>query len=350
MNRVSLAPGPSYVWPATRQWLQDAYDHGVLSLGHRSVEFNDLSRKAITLLKEKLAVPANYTVLYASSATEFWQVVAYSLLDQAGSTNVYTGSFGEKWFEYTKKLVPATQGLHLDFNTLITPEIIGQPKPVLCLTQSETSNATYIPDAQLKAIRAAYPEAYIVYDATSTLGGLALDWTLGDVWFASVQKCLGLPAGMAVMVLSQRAIERVLALNHHQHYNSLATMLPFMENWQTSYTPNVLNIYLLGRMLATVPPIVETSQRLWNQAAELYQAAAQVPGLELLVQEQSNRSPTVLAFLDGGQHPIRQRFKEAGFDLGRGYGQWRDTTFRIANFPAIPPEAMARVVEILSTK
>jgi phosphoserine aminotransferase len=51
------------------------------------------------------------------------------------------------------------------------------------------------------------PDALIAVDATSSMAGVELDWQSADIWFASVQKCFGLPAGMAVMVCSPRALQ-----------------------------------------------------------------------------------------------------------------------------------------------
>src|ERR1700749_4185545 len=105
---ISFYPGPSKIYPEVADYLQDAVRDGVLSINHRSPEFAEISKNAILYLKEKLNIPEDYTVLYTSSATECWEIIAQSLIKR-GSYHIYNGAFGEKWYKYTSKLIPATQ-------------------------------------------------------------------------------------------------------------------------------------------------------------------------------------------------------------------------------------------------
>ena len=117
----------------------------------------------------------------------------------------------------------------------------------MCVTQNETSNGTQIRD--LSPFRKAFPEAIIAVDVTSSLGGIELDYLQGDVWFASVQKCLGLPAGMGIMICSPKAIQRAEEINDRKYYNSLLFIHENFQKFQTHYTPNVLSIYLINKII-----------------------------------------------------------------------------------------------------
>ena len=66
------------------------------------------SSKTITLLKEKLDIPKDYTIFFTSSATECWEILAQSLI-VTRSFHIYNGAFGEKWYDYTLRLKPAAQ-------------------------------------------------------------------------------------------------------------------------------------------------------------------------------------------------------------------------------------------------
>jgi phosphoserine aminotransferase len=128
---------------------------------------------------------------------------------------------------------------------------------VVCLTHNETSNGTHL--KQWNTILAKYPDALIAVDATSSMAGVELDWQSADIWFASVQKCFGLPAGMAVMVCSPRALQYAESIGDRKYYNSLLFMNDNFKKYQTHYTPNVLEIYLLSKILEQIPDISETS-------------------------------------------------------------------------------------------
>lgn len=79
--------------------------------------------------------------------------------------------------------------------------------------------------------------ALIAIDATSWFGGVVFDWMLGDVWFASVQKCLGLPAGMGIMVCSPKALEKARKVNDILRYNSLLFMHKTLKNTKRIIRP-----------------------------------------------------------------------------------------------------------------
>jgi phosphoserine aminotransferase len=90
------------------------------------------------------------------------------------------------------------------------------------------------------------------------MAGVELDWQSADIWFASVQKCFGLPAGMAVMVCSPKALQYAEIIGDRKYYNSLLFMNDNFKKYQTHYTPNVLEIYLLSKILEQIPDISET--------------------------------------------------------------------------------------------
>ena len=262
-----------------------------------------------------------------SSATECWEIVAQSLT-QYTSLHPYGGAFGQKWMEYAHRLKPVQPPRQAD---------------VLCIVQNETSNGTQVRMPVLGQFRRDFPDALIVVDAVSSMAGIAFDWLLADVWFASVQKCFGLPAGLAVLIYSPRALHRAEEINERAHYNSLLFLHENFTKFQTPYTPNGLGIYLLKCVLEHVPPIATIDRQTTQRAAGWYQffehEMTDSP-FRLLVTDPLLRSDTVIA-VEGAEvdiSAIKHLAKQAGFLLGNGYGDWKNTTFRIADFPAISDE------------
>lgn len=335
---ISFYPGPSQLYSQVHDFMREAAEEGFLSINHRSKEFVEISRSTIEVLKDKLNIPSAYTVFFVSSATECWEIIAQSLIKKS-SFHISNGAFAEKWYEYTNKLLPDAKRLEFPFDLELNPQSINIPaeSEIICITQNETSNGTQITNEIIQEIKNKNPQKLIAIDATSSMAGIYLDFDLADVWFASVQKCFGLPAGLGLMICSPAAIEKAMQINDTKYYNSLLSMLEKMKDWQTSYTPNVLNIYLLGRVLQDLPNIKIISQRIENIAIDYYNYFREIPGLRLLVKDQSLRSATVIA-IEGEMNEIKrvkEAAKEKGFLLGNGYGKWKDSTFRIANFPAI---------------
>ncbi|MEA5458753.1 aminotransferase class V-fold PLP-dependent enzyme [Arcicella sp. LKC2W] len=361
---ITFYPGPSKVYPQVAQYMQDAFAEGILSVNHRSPECMEITRGAIEGLHQKLNIPEAYFICFISSATEAWEIIAQSLTVKE-SVHIYNGAFGEKWADYAEKLIPKVERITFDIEELPDLKQINACGDVVCITQNETSNGTQIKD--LKPFRNAFPEAIIAVDATSSLGGIALDWQQGDVWFASVQKCLGLPAGMAIMLCSPKAIQRAEQINDRKYYNSLLFIHDNFQKFQTHYTPNVLNIYLLNKIMADVPNISKISERIRNQADSWYKifdenvtqtlgcndkneaVQTKVCATKPLIQNPEVRSDTVIAIAGNESQikDIKTITKANGITVGNGYGSWKNTTFRIANFPTIEVNEIRALEEIL---
>jgi phosphoserine aminotransferase len=338
---ITFYPGPSKVYPQVAQYMQEAYETGILSVNHRSTVFMDVCRKAIELLKKKLQIPDAYSVMFVSSATESWEIIAQSLVKKQ-SYHIYNGAFGMKWREYSAKLHPQTAGYAFEVNEGLQPDALPIPAEaeILCFTQNETSNGTQVSNAILSNFSKTHQDKLIAVDATSSLGGIALDISQADIWFASVQKCLGLPAGLGVLVCSPRALERARQINEHNHYNSLLFIHENIEKYQTHYTPNVLSIYLLMRVMEQVEDIILISNRIEQQARDWYRLFDDVQGLIPLVKNPQVRSDTVITIEAEPAlvQQVKDKAKKEGITIGNGYGTWKQNTFRIANFPAISQE------------
>ena len=230
MKLISFYPGPSRVYSNIPEYLYEAYMEGVLSFNHRSPEFSEILKDAFDLLHEKLLIPEDYKIVLFSSATECWEVIAQSLTKKK-SFHFYNGDFGQKWMRYSKKLKPDISGLAFDKEEEL-PVNYQTDKDVelLCVTYSETSNGTQVSNDLIKELKNDNPDQLIAVDATSAMAGSKLAFENADVWFASVQKCFGLPAGMAVMVLSPEAVKRSQDIDENDHYNSLNFVIENVDN------------------------------------------------------------------------------------------------------------------------
>ena len=325
-------PGPSKLHAQLEGHLRDAYTSGILERNHRSEAFMEVLRTALSDLHDKLLIPNDYEVYLVSSATECWEIVAQSLVSER-SLHLYNGAFGQKWYDYTKRLHPDAQAV--PFALYEAPILPADTEAeLLCLTHCETSNGTYLPDELLRTIRA-YFGGLIAVDATSSMGGLVLPWALADVWFASVQKCFGLPAGLGILVVSPAAVRRAELLGDRKYYNSLLFVRENFLRHQTPYTPNVLGIYLLGRLMQQRAPITAVAEEVQGRAANWYAYLTQ-RGLVPLCTAELFQSPTVIALsvASDALAVLHQAAEQEGFVLGNGYGPWKNTSLRIANFPA----------------
>ncbi|MFC3417029.1 aminotransferase class V-fold PLP-dependent enzyme [Algoriphagus hitonicola] len=348
---LTFAAGPSKVYDVLPQYLADAYAQGILSANHRSSVFMNLYQETERLMREKLHVPEDYQLLFTSSATENWEIISQSIVESA-SFHIFSGSFGKKWIEFAKYILPGTDGIKIQPTQVIdVPGLeIDEKFDLIAITQNETSNASQVKMEYLEAIREKFPEKLIAVDTTSSMAGIELKFELADIWYASVQKCFGLPAGLGLLILGPKAKEQTQQKGERGRYNSLNFILENAASYQTHYTPNVLGIYLLKRVLQDIPEIQHTDQNLRERMVKLENCIAQSSSLRLLVDHELSRSTTVLG-VTGPEELISRVKKEAekeGMQLGSGYGPLKPTSFRIANFPAITDAEIDRLITFLS--
>jgi phosphoserine aminotransferase len=344
---ISFYPGPSRIYPKVARYMADACKKGVVSINHRSEAFMNLYRTTTELFQKKLFLPDQYALYFVSSATECWEIIAQSLTETQ-SIHLFNGAFGRKWHSYASQLNDA-KALPFDMQSTL-PAAKYSGADVICITQNETSNGTQVKNQIIQKIRRLNPGTLLAVDATSSMGGIKLDWHAADVWFASVQKCFGLPAGLGVLICSPAAIQKAEHINNRKHYNSLLLLEEMRQRNQTSYTPNVLGIYLMMRVLQDIKDIARIEKtirgrfRKWERFFD-----EKSSNLNFLIQNKNVRSYTVLTIETQPKilTELKEKAREAGLILGEGYGSWKQNTFRIANFPALKPSEIARLMDFL---
>jgi phosphoserine aminotransferase len=160
----------------------------------------------------------------------------------------------------------------------------------------------------------------------------------------SVQKGFGLPAGLGVAILSERAIERAAARaaagRDAGWLRRFAVTAARAEEGETVETPNVLALALLARAcvrLAELGGQDELERTTAGKAEDLLAWAEAHGRLTPFVRRREHRARTVLCLelpegTDAGA--LRARLAARGLIVGSGYGRHRGRQLRVANFPA----------------
>ena len=114
-------------------------------------------------------------------------------------------------------------------------------------------------------------------------------------------------------------------------------MVEKMAAYQTTHTPNVLNIYLLKRVMKAAPNVNITHKKTLERFNDWMDFLSKFEAFELLNPNPEVQSHTVIG-IKGNQkliEKVHQNAKQAGIILGQGYGELKESTIRVANFPAI---------------
>lgn len=351
--RVTFNPGPSQLYLTVEDHARKAFRDGIASISHRSKDFESLVEHATNGLKDLLGIPSNFSVFFTGSATEIWERSIQNLVDQH-SVHFVNGAFSKRYFEIAQQLKkipvkiesPAGEG----FNRY---ELKDQPE-FIALTHNETSTGVSLPLSFIHGFREKYPEALIVVDAVSSLPYPNFDYTKIDSVFFSVQKGFGLPAGLGVWVVNDRCInkaERILSKGIPiGTYHNLPTLFANSKKNQTPETPNVLGIYLLGRVIEDMQRrgIKVIRSETDYKAAILYKALNERSLIRSFVQEQEFQSKTVIVADCGSEtERISNHLQQHNLYPGDGYGEFKKQHLRFANFPAHSKEQFEMLVDLI---
>lgn len=342
MKKIFYTPGPSQVYPSLEAHLAAALVDQVPSMSHRSQAFMDLYAETVTALRLLLGIPEDYEVFFMSSASECWERIAQNCIVDH-SFHFVNGSFSKRFFETVKAYGKSPIIHEVEFGEGF--DIAGTDIPdeveLIAAIANETSSGVWTPPKEIEKLRERYPNKLLVVDAVSALPAYPIDISKLDSIYFSVQKGFGMPAGLGVLVLSPGMLAKSAMLRAEGKitgsYHSFESMLAKAEKNQTPETPNVLSIYLLGKlsedMLAKGKGLED---EIFERAALLYDYFGVHPDLEPFVKDHSQRSPYVIVVNTKPAEAPRwiEALAEQGFVIGSGYGARKNDQLRIANFPA----------------
>ncbi len=350
---IYFTPGPSQLHYSFDYHLKKATDASIGSISHRSTTFQKIYQETEESLRALLELPDDFRILFLSSATDIWERILQNLVVDA-SHHFVNGAFSKRFYDFAIQLgkastfTKAVEGQ--EFDGIDVPA----EAELVAVTQNETSTGYSFLAKNIQALRDQNPDKLIAVDAVSSLPAIPLDFGATDMTYFSVQKCFGLPAGLGVWILNERSIERYRQLQSQQKvrgtYRSLDSMLKQAEKHQTPETPNVLLIYLLGKVAQEM--LQKGIKSLRNdtiyKSAILYSMLESHPRLSAFVNNSDNRSKTVIvAECSGNQTELLEGLNQKGLVLGKGYGAFKDRHIRIANFPAHSREQVEMLCDLI---
>lgn len=358
-NKVFFGPGPSQLYPGIETFIQDALKEDVGSISHRSGKFQEISKSTTDNLRKLINLPDDYYIFFLGSATEAWERIFQNFVEKS-SYHFVNGSFSKKFFQYAVESAISAQKTEVNFGhgfDNVANTAIPTDTELIAFTHNETSSGVSTPLEDIYAIREKYPQALIAVDVVSSLPYPNIDYTKIDTALFSVQKCFGLPAGLGVWLVNKRCIDRCLELKakgkaigpHHD----LPELIKQADVNQTPSTPNALGIYLLGRvcddMLKRGAKTLrkETDEK----AAKLYEYISESKTFSFAVENPAHRSQTVIvANTTISPTEINDYLKPFDLMIGSGYGSYKNTQIRIANFPAHSLEVIDKLIAKLKEK
>ncbi len=352
---TNFTPGPSQLYFTVQDHVKKAFRDGVPSLSHRSKQFESIFAEATQGLRQLLGVPDDYDIVFAGSATEIWERSIQNLVLEK-SYHLVNGAFSKRFFEIAIQLKKKAEKSEVHAGQSFEAIAVPAGSELIAVTHNETSTGVSLSTEWIHSLKASNPSCLVVVDAVSSLPYPALDYSRIDSVFFSIQKGFGLPAGLGVWMVNRACLERAEKMLSQEisigSYHSLPLLVSNAHKNQTPETPNVLGIYLLGKVVQDFlqKGIHAIRKETEYKAAILYQALEAHALINPSVLNKKDRSKTVIV-AETGAHTERltSHLQTHGFSPGEGYGELRKSQLRFANFPAHSKEQFEGLVDALAS-
>lgn len=342
MKKIFLTVGPSQLYPTVPGHIQTALAEQVYSLSHRSAAFSKFYETADKNLRELLHIPPTHHIFFTACALEGMERTIQNTVEQT-SFHFVNGSFSREFYRIAtdlKKhtiLQEAPNGEGFDLASVIIPE----ETELVCMVNNETSTGVALPLDAIYALRKRYPQMLFAVDVVSSIPYVSLDFSLIDIALFSVQKGFGLPAGLGVLIVNDKALAKAEAMAEKGinigSYHNFLKLREFEKKYQTRETPNVGAIYLLGKVAGDMLAYGQEKMReeTEEKAQMLYAFFDKHEKYKPFVAEPFRSKTTIVIDAAGESAKIVESLAQQGIIVAQGYGKSKDQHIRIANFPAV---------------
>ena len=309
-------------------------------IGHRSGTASDLQERISQKLRD-LMFTQSVILLSTSSGSGLMEGAIRSCTRRKAAV-FSIGAFGDRWHKMAVSNGVAADLFQSRLGEATMPDQVDQvlasgEYDLVTITHNETATGVANPLEDLSAVIRRYPEVVWCVDAVSSLGGHKIETDrLGiDVLIASSQKCLGLPPGLAVCSVSEKAIRAAEQVPHRGLYFDFVELYNFVctKKYQYPSTPSLSHMFALDYQLDKI-----AAEGLENRFERHRQLANRVQEWArenfALFADERYLSQTVTCIRNTRNLDISALNKELGqngYQISNGYGAVKDLTFRIAH-------------------
>lgn len=325
-------------------------------IGHRTKDASDLQRR-ISMKIKKIMFTENEVLLSTSSGTGLMEAAIRSCTRTRAAV-FSVGAFGNKWYD-----MAIANGVEAD----LYKSVLGQPitakmvedvlstnkYDLVTITHNETSTGIENPLDEISEVIKKYDNIVFCLDTVSSAGGARVEvdkWGV-DVCITSVQKALGLPPGMSICTVSQKAIDVAKQVKNRGYYFDLVKMYQCIidKDYQYPSTPSISHMYALDYQLDRI--MQEGIENRFNRHINMAKAVRKwaKSHFEIFPNEKyaSNTLTNIKVNEDFDVSDFIKKLDDRGYVVSNGYGNLKNKAFRISHMADITLEDINELIEVM---
>ncbi|HXV76492.1 MAG TPA: alanine--glyoxylate aminotransferase family protein [Candidatus Polarisedimenticolaceae bacterium] len=350
---LTMIPGPTPV----RRTILDALARPTTS--HQAPSFVETFREALDQVKTIVMSAVGYPFVVSGSGTLAMEMALVNLVASDERLLVVSqGYFGDRWAQLAQafgiecRLLQAEWGRQVPVER-VRREVEHGRYAAVAMTHVDTSTGTAAPvEEYCRAL--AGRETLLLLDGVCATGGIEErfdEWGL-DVVLTGMQKALGAPPGLAILVVSERALARRRAIDAvPAYYADLLRWEPVMEDparyFSTPPVNEVLALHEAARLVLN-EGLARRFARHDRVAAAMRRGFERL-GLTLFTDERCRASTlTVLNYPDRVEDaPFRAVVATHGVVVAGALGPIAGKAFRVGHMGNIGAAEVGRTVAAL---
>jgi aspartate aminotransferase-like enzyme len=231
-EKLLLIPGPTPVHPRITQVLS------LPTVSHVSPEFIKDYKEALNNLKKIVFCEQGQPFIIAGAGTLSMEMAVLNVMDKKDNLLVVSqGYFGKRMKSIADSFGLSCEILESKWGQAVTPAQIEEKlseksfSHIAC-THVDTATGACSPVEDYARI-ARGNDAFFIIDGVCATGGIEekmTDWDV-DVILTAAQKCFGAPPGLAVVVFSEKAMQKRQSMERVPgYYADIMRWLPIMKD------------------------------------------------------------------------------------------------------------------------
>lgn len=348
LSRMLYTVGPVHVEPDTLQSMTKPM------ITHRSKEYKELHGNIVEKIRKILNTDMD-VFLVGGSATIMLEAGIRNGASQK-TLGITNGSFGNRSIELGELNGKTVEKVEVPWGKAMKPEHIagkvGKDIEMVHWVSNESSTGVFSDSVALaKEVRAQNPDAIIQVDAVTS--AFAMDIKVKDMDADSIvfgtQKALALPPGLAIMLCSERLLEKAKTVSNRGFYTDLLKIKKQSDVNYALTTPPVSLMYGLDYQLDRI--LKEGVSNRYDRHKEMADLVRNWADEKLagIFPEQGYRSNS-LGVLNRGDldfDAFHTKLKAKGYEISNGYGDVKEKTFRIGHMGDTTPAGIKQLLSVM---
>ncbi len=320
----------------------------VPSEDHRSPNFPKLVKPLLENLKKIFLTEKGQCFIFPATGTAGWEIAITNTLSPGDKVLAYRfGQFTHLWIDLAKRLgmdvefheIPWGEGVPLDhLEDRLKADSKHEIKAVLiCHNETATGVTSNLKGAR-KALDSSNHPALFFVDGVSSIGSLEFrfdDWGI-DVALAGTQKGFMLPAGLALLAFSQKALAAREQATCHRAFLDIYDHMVHNPGGYFPYTPSIPLLYGLKKAMELM--LEEGMDNIYARHARLAEGVRQAVaawGLQTCSKgpQWHSNSVTAIVVPEGfdARDVMHYAYHRYNLSLGAGLSEVLGKVFRIGH-------------------